>query len=119
MARSTAAAGSARPSPWRSNMATVAIAPIGFARSRPAMSGADPWIGSNRPGPSPSEAGGRGDRESVGEGKRGDLGGRRILKKKKKKKILPQSKVPSAHSAQHNTQLIETGSQSRRHMTVR
>src|SRR4030043_1969837 len=27
-----------------------------------------------------------GDRKSVGEGKRGDLGGRRILKKKKKKK---------------------------------
>jgi len=40
-------------------MATVAMAPMGFATSRPAMSGADPWIGSNRPGPEPSEAEGR------------------------------------------------------------
>ncbi len=42
IARSTAAAGSAKLSPWRSSMATVAIAPIGFATSPPAMSGADP-----------------------------------------------------------------------------
>src|SRR2546425_13081543 len=32
--------------------------------------------------------GGRGDRESGGEGKRGDIGGRRIIKKKKKNEEL-------------------------------
>src|SRR2546428_13943840 len=32
-------------------------------------------------------SGGRADRESVGEGKRGDLGGGRIIKKKKKKEM--------------------------------
>src|SRR3989449_2909439 len=36
-------------------MAADAIAPIGFATPFPAMSGADPWIGSNKPAPAPDD----------------------------------------------------------------
>ena len=54
----------ARPSDERSIIAADRIVPIGFARSWPAMSGAEPWIGSYRPNVpcvvcrSPSEADG-------------------------------------------------------------
>ncbi len=58
IASSTAAAGSCRPSPWRSSSAADAIAPIGLATSFPARLGAEPWIGSNSPGPSPNDADG-------------------------------------------------------------
>ena len=40
-------------------MAAEAIAPIGLATSLPANAGAEPWIGSNSPGPSPSDADGK------------------------------------------------------------
>ena len=42
------------PSPrWSSIIAPAQTAPTGFASDRPAMSGADPCTGSNRPGPVP------------------------------------------------------------------
>src|SRR6478735_8904192 len=43
---SIASAASGRPSDVRSSIAAERIVPIGFAMSRPAMSGAEPWIGS-------------------------------------------------------------------------
>src|SRR3989441_911988 len=58
-AASTASAGCASPSPWRSSIATDAMAPMGFATPCPAIPGAEPWIGSNSPGPAPSDADGR------------------------------------------------------------
>ena len=48
-AASTASAASARPSEVRSSIAADRIVPVGLAMSRPAMSGADPWIGSYSP----------------------------------------------------------------------
>ena len=48
-AASIAAAASSRPSDSRRSIAADRIVPIGLARSRPAMSGAEPWIGSYRP----------------------------------------------------------------------
>ena len=42
-------AASARPSDSRRSIAADRIVPIGLARSCPAMSGAEPWIGSYRP----------------------------------------------------------------------
>ena len=48
-AASMASAASSRPSDVRSSIAADRIVPIGFAMSRPAMSGAEPWIGSYRP----------------------------------------------------------------------
>ena len=58
-------AASARPSDVRSSIAADRIVPVGFAMSRPAMSGAEPWIGSYSPNVpcsvrrSPSDADGR------------------------------------------------------------
>jgi hypothetical protein len=45
-ARSMARASTARFNECRRSIATLRIAPMGFAMPRPAMSGADPWIGS-------------------------------------------------------------------------
>src|SRR4029077_15206847 len=47
-AASIAAAAASFPSEIRSSIAADRIVPIGFAMSRPAMSGADPWMGSYR-----------------------------------------------------------------------
>ncbi|CAM5263158.1 hypothetical protein RLIN73S_01618 [Rhodanobacter lindaniclasticus] len=48
-----------RPNEWRSNRAAERIAPTGLATPLPAMSGAEPWIGSYKPAlPSPSDADG-------------------------------------------------------------
>ncbi|MNR13135.1 hypothetical protein D3C85_1295230 [compost metagenome] len=56
-AASIESASSSRSKLWRSIMAADRTMPTGLARSLPAMSGAEPWIGSNRPGPSaPREA---------------------------------------------------------------
>src|SRR5436190_8813662 len=52
-AASIAAASSPIARPWRSIMAADRNVASGFAAPCPAMSGADPWTGSNRPGPSP------------------------------------------------------------------
>ena len=48
-AASIASAASARPSDQRRSIAADRIVPIGFALSWPAMSGAEPWIGSYSP----------------------------------------------------------------------
>src|SRR6266581_4025454 len=48
-ARSIACAASSRLSDQRSNSAALKMAPTGFATPFPAMSGADPWIGSYNP----------------------------------------------------------------------
>ena len=45
-ARSIAAASASRPSEWRSIMAADRMVPSGFAIPFPAMSGAEPWMGS-------------------------------------------------------------------------
>ena len=63
MARSTASsmtfASAARPREWRSIIAAESTVPTGFAIPFPAMSGAEPWMGSYSPGPSsPIEADG-------------------------------------------------------------
>src|SRR5205823_987242 len=56
-APSTASASSCRPSERRNSIAAARIVPNGFATPFPAMSGAEPWIGSYRPRlPSPSDA---------------------------------------------------------------
>ena len=56
-ADSTAAASLSKPRPWRSISAAERNIASGLAIPCPAMSGAEPWTGSNRPGPSaPSEA---------------------------------------------------------------
>src|SRR2546422_10498638 len=48
-------------------------------------------------------AGGGLDRKSVGEGKRGDLGGRRIIKKKKKKQQKEEArKTTNSHNVKHH-----------------
>ena len=58
-ARSIAAASSGNDSECRSRSAAERIVPMGLAMPRPAMSGAEPWIGSYRPRlPAPSEADG-------------------------------------------------------------
>lgn len=46
---SIAWAGFSRPNEYRSSIAPLSIVPIGFAIPLPAMSGADPWIGSYKP----------------------------------------------------------------------
>ena len=48
-AASTASASRAIPKEYRSIIAAERMVPIGLARSRPAMSGAEPWIGSYTP----------------------------------------------------------------------
>ncbi len=54
---SMALASASSPSECRSSIAALRIVPSGFAMPLPAMSGAEPWIGSYRPSvPSPSEA---------------------------------------------------------------
>jgi len=63
MASSIASAASASPNPCRSSIAAAPMAPIGFARFRPASVGAEPWIGSNSPGPAPRDADGNSPRE--------------------------------------------------------
>jgi hypothetical protein len=56
-AASTRNASASRPSECRSSSATLSNVPQGFAIPRPAMSGADPWMGSYKPRrPSPSAA---------------------------------------------------------------
>ena len=56
-AASTACASASSPSEWRSSMAALRMAASGLAMPCPAMSGAEPWIGSYRPKrPSPSDA---------------------------------------------------------------
>src|SRR5204862_521054 len=49
MAASTFCAASSLPSEWRSSIAAERIAAHGFALPVPAMSGAEPWIGSYMP----------------------------------------------------------------------
>ena len=71
-AASTASAASARPSEVRSSIAADRIVPIGLAMSWPAMSGAEPWIGSYSPnvpcvGPPLAERGRRQHAEAPGE----------------------------------------------------
>ena len=48
-ALSIAEAASSRPSDIRSSMAAERMVPVGLATSLPAMSGADPWMGSYSP----------------------------------------------------------------------
>lgn len=48
-AASIAWAGFSRPKEYRSSIAPLSIVPIGFAIPLPAMSGADPWMGSYKP----------------------------------------------------------------------
>src|SRR3989442_12798859 len=56
-ALSIACAASSRLRDQRSNSAALKMAPTGFATPFPAMSGADPWIGSyNPPAPAPEPA---------------------------------------------------------------
>ena len=45
-AASIASASAATPREWRRSMAALRMAPMGLATPRPAMSGADPWMGS-------------------------------------------------------------------------
>src|SRR4051794_15269694 len=52
-ADSTAGAASPPPHPWPRLSAAERIIASGLALPVPAMSGAEPWTGSNRPGPSP------------------------------------------------------------------
>src|SRR2546430_2280773 len=47
------------PSPCRSSIAADAMPPMGFATPCPAIPDAEPWIGSNSPGPAPNDADGR------------------------------------------------------------
>ena len=61
---------SSRPSPWRSMSAADRIIPSGLAIPWPAMSGAVPWTGSNRPGPTPPKDGGRQHAQRAGEHRR-------------------------------------------------
>jgi hypothetical protein len=49
IAASMRSASSGIPEDQRSSSAADEIAPIGLAIARPAISGADPWMGSNRP----------------------------------------------------------------------
>ena len=46
VARSIRAASASSPSEWRSIIAAERMVPSGFAIPFPAMSGADPWMGS-------------------------------------------------------------------------
>lgn len=46
---SIAWAGLSRPNEYRSSIAALSIVPIGLAIPFPAMSGAEPWIGSYKP----------------------------------------------------------------------
>ena len=57
-------------SPWRSIIATEPNMASGFALPVPAMSGAEPWTGSNRPGPPAPTRGAREHPDRAGEHRR-------------------------------------------------
>ena len=67
-AASTAHASASSPSEWRSSNAALRIVPIGFADALvPAMSGAEPWIGSYEPAAAVAEGRARAQAERACE----------------------------------------------------
>src|SRR2546422_11771083 len=71
-----------------------------ITRARPACASGRRSSAALRRRSAPASAAGSsgGDRERVGEGKRGDFGGGRIIKKKKQQPTVSQSPSPSRHT---------------------